>query len=196
LAPGPISVVDCFLHYLRPASSRQRICTVSAFESAKHLSGAKPGASIIVSVCATYRTASSNDMRRHARPGPGCRGVNDPMPRCLQAPRTILGIVGYTLVFGDFDPESGPPATAAFVKACRGADSALYLGQSARNCCGPGSLRKILRSLIAERRPLRPRDAPPLVFQRRSRAGTRRQPVVAEIDFGPGPQEDCFYCRA
>ncbi len=108
---------------------------MSVFESAKHLPGAKPGPSTIVSVCATCR-ASSNEAPRVgemmlAALAPVMQDqVSDVTVRMVQClgvcrrPATVAisAQEGYTFVFGDLDPQSGPPAIAAFVKAYRDAD--------------------------------------------------------------------------
>jgi len=109
---------------------------VSVFESAKHLSGAKPGPSTIVSVCATCRVASSSGAPRLgevmlAALAPVLRDqVADVVVRTVQClgvckrPATIAISArhGYTFVFGDLDPQSGPPAIATFVKSYQDAD--------------------------------------------------------------------------
>jgi predicted metal-binding protein len=105
-------------------------------EDAKHLSAVKPGFSTIVSVCATCRAASSPEVPH----------VGELMLATLapvlqeQAPDVVLRTVqclgvckhpatvaisaqdGYTFVFGDLDPQSGPAAIAAFVKSYRNSD--------------------------------------------------------------------------
>jgi predicted metal-binding protein len=121
--------------YLPPSSSRQGIRTVSVFESAKHLSGTKPGPSTIVSVCATCR-ASSNETPRVGEMMLAALApvMQDQVPdvavrmvQCLgvcRRPATVAVSAqeGYTFVFGDLDPQSGPSAIAAFAKAYRDAD--------------------------------------------------------------------------
>jgi predicted metal-binding protein len=108
---------------------------VSVFESAKHQSAAKPGPSTIVSVCATCR-ASSNETPRAGEMMVAALApvLQDQTPdvavrtvQCLgvcRRPATIAVSAqhGYTFVFGDLDPQSGPLAIAAFVKAYRDAD--------------------------------------------------------------------------
>jgi predicted metal-binding protein len=109
---------------------------VSVLESPNRLSGVKPGSSTMVSVCATCRAASSTET---PRVGEMMLAELTPILR-EQAPdvvvRTVqcLGVcrrpatvavsaqVGYTFVFGDLDPQSGPAAIATFVKSYREAD--------------------------------------------------------------------------
>ena len=109
---------------------------MSVYEGVKHLCGLKPAFSTIVSVCATCRAASSTEAPR----------VGEVMLAALtpvlheQAPEVVVRTVqclgvckrpatvaisaqdGYTFVFGDLDPQSGPAAIAAFVKSYREAD--------------------------------------------------------------------------
>jgi predicted metal-binding protein len=108
---------------------------VSVFESAKHLSGAKPGPSTIVSVCATCRASSTETPRVGEMMLAALVPVlQDQVPdvavrmvQCLGVCRrpatvSVSAQEGYTFVFGDLDPQSGPPAIAAFAKAYRDAD--------------------------------------------------------------------------
>ena len=109
---------------------------MSVFESAKHLSGAKPGPSTIVSVCVTCRAASSNETPRVGEMMLAALApiLQDQVPDVVVRTVQCLGVcrrpatvavsaqVGYTFVFGDLDPQSGPAAIAAFVKAYRDAD--------------------------------------------------------------------------
>jgi predicted metal-binding protein len=108
---------------------------VSVLESATRLSGVKPGYSTIVSVCATCRASSSEAPRvgevmlaalapvmQEQAPDVEVRTV-----QCLgvcKRPATVAVSAqqGYTFVFGDLDPQNGPAAIAAFVKAYREAD--------------------------------------------------------------------------
>ncbi len=105
-------------------------------ESAKHLSGLKPGISTVVSVCATCRATSSTEVPRVGEMMLAAltpvlqEQVPDVVVRTVQClgvckrPATVAVSApeGYTFVFGDLDPQSGPAAMAAFVKLYREAD--------------------------------------------------------------------------
>jgi len=112
------------------------ICTVSASESEKQLSPAKPGFSAVVSVCATCRAASSNEVPRVGEMMLAALApvLHDQVPDVVVRAVQCLGVCrrpatvaisaqeGYTFVFGDLDLQSGPEAVAAFVKSYRDAD--------------------------------------------------------------------------
>jgi predicted metal-binding protein len=109
---------------------------VSEYESVKHLSSLQPGSATVVSVCATCRAASSTANARVgelmlAALAPVMQEqVPDVVVRTVQClgvcrrPATVAVSApeGYTFVFGDLDPQSGPAAIATFVKSYRDAD--------------------------------------------------------------------------
>ncbi len=109
---------------------------MSEYESPKHLSTVKPGCSAIVSVCATCRVASSSDVPRIGEVMLAALTpvLQDRLPDVLVRTVQCLGVCkrpatvaisaqeGYTFVFGDLDPQTGPDAIAAFVKSYRDAD--------------------------------------------------------------------------
>ena len=109
---------------------------MSVLESPKHLSGVKPGYSTIVSVCATCRTSSSTEIPRMGELmlaalvpllQEKARDVAVRTVQCLGVCKRPVTVAisaqeGYTFVFGDLDPQSGPAAIAAFVKAYQRAD--------------------------------------------------------------------------
>jgi predicted metal-binding protein len=108
--------------------SERRGILMSVLEDAKPSSNLKPGSSTIVSVCTTCRMTSAESPRVGelvlAALDPvmrdGASGVAVRSVQCLgvcRRPATIAVSApnGYTFVFGDLDPLTGPAAVAAFV---------------------------------------------------------------------------------
>jgi predicted metal-binding protein len=121
--------------YLHASFASRGNLPVSEYESAERLSSLKPGSSTVVSVCATCRASSTEvprvgELMLAALTPVSQDQVPDVVVRTVQClgvckrPATVAVSAqeGYTFVFGDLDPQSGPAAIATFVKSYRVAD--------------------------------------------------------------------------